>query len=56
MKVLLSICLIFLSGCSVTGDESKWRDLGPEQVKCKKHEFKMCGRYGSLNICECRLA
>jgi hypothetical protein len=55
-KIILAIMLLLMSGCSMTGDGSKWKNMGPEQVKCQKHEFKMCGRYGSLHICECKLA
>lgn len=57
-KIILAITLLLISGCTTTtlGDESKWKNMGPDQVHCKKHEFKMCSYYGSLYICECRLA
>ena len=56
MKKVFVACLLFVSGCSMTGDGSKWKNLGPDQVHCESHEFKMCSYYGSLYICECRLA
>jgi len=57
VKIILFITLLLMAGCVTTeGYESKWRNMGPDQVQCQKHEFKMCGRYGSLHICECKLA
>jgi len=56
-KILLALSLLSFTACSTTsGDISKWKNLGPDQVRCEKHEFKMCSRYGSLYICECKLA
>ena len=56
-KIILAITLLLVSGCAATsGDGSKWKNMGPDQVKCQKHEFKMCSYYGALYICECKLA
>ena len=56
-KIILAITLLVVSGCTATsGDGSKWKNMGPDQVHCKKHEFKMCSYYGALYICECKLA
>jgi hypothetical protein len=57
MKILLALSLLLFTACSTTsGDVSKWKNMGPDQVHCKKHEFKMCSYYGALYICECKLA
>ena len=56
-KIILAIMLLLVSGCAATsGDGSRWKNMGPDQVHCKKHEFKMCSYYGALYICECNLA
>jgi len=57
MKILLTLSLLLFTACSTTsGDGSRWKNMGPDQVHCKKHEFKMCSYYGALYICECKLA
>ena len=56
-KIILAIMLLLVSGCAATsGDGSRWKNMGLDQVHCKKHEFKMCSYYGALYICECNLA
>ena len=57
MKILLALSLLLFTACSTTsGDGSRWKNMEPDQVHCKKHEFKVCGYYGALYICECQLA
>jgi len=57
MKILLALSLLLFTACSTTsGDGSRWKNMEPDQVHCKKHEFKVCGYYGALYICECKLA
>jgi len=55
-KILLALSLLFTACSTTSGDGSKWKNLGPDQVKCESHEFKMCSYYGALYICECKLA
>ena len=56
VKIILAVALLLMSACSTTGDGSKWRNMGPDQIKCQKHELKICSYYGALYICECRMA
>ena len=57
MRILLALSLLLFTACSTTsGDGSKWKNLGPDQVRCERHELKICGIYGSLHICECKMA
>jgi len=57
LKILLTLSLLLFPACSTTTDDgSKWRNMGPDQIKCQKHELKMCSYYGALYICECRVA
>jgi hypothetical protein len=54
MKILLALSLLLFTACSTTsGDGSRWRKMGPDEVHCKKHEIKMCRYYGAVYICEC---
>ena len=55
VKIILAVSLLLMSACSMTGDGSKWKNMGPEQVKCPDNVLKVCERIGSLHICECRL-
>ena len=57
-KIILAITLLLISGCTTTtsGNGSKWKNLGPDQVRCERHELKICGIYWSLHICECKMA
>ena len=57
VKTILAIVLLLMTSCAATsGDGSKWKNMGPDQVRCERHEFKMCSYYGALYICECQLA
>ena len=56
MKKIFTACLLLVSGCSATGDGSKWKHMGPEHVRCQPNELNVCERIGSLTICECAMA
>ena len=56
MKKIFIGCLLFVSGCSMTGDGSRWKYMGPEHVRCLPNELKVCERIGALTICECAIA
>ncbi|OUW92657.1 MAG: hypothetical protein CBD88_08210 [Flavobacteriales bacterium TMED228] len=57
VKTILAIVLLLMPSCAATsGDGSKWKNMGPDQVRCERHELKICGIYGSLHICECKMA
>ena len=52
MKKVFAVCLLLFSGCSMTGDGSRWKYMGPEHVRCLPNELKICERIGALTICE----
>ena len=56
MKKVFAVCLLLVSGCSMTGDGSRWKYMGPEHVRCLPNELKVCERIGALTICECAMA
>ena len=57
VKTILAVTFLLLSGCASTSEGGdKWKNMKPDQVKCAKHELKVCGIYGSLHICECKMA
>ena len=56
MRNIFAACLLLVSGCSMTGDGSKWKQMGPENVRCQPNQLKVCERIGSLTICECAIA
>ena len=56
MRNIFAVCLLLVSGCSMTGDGSRWRHMGPENVRCLPNELKVCERIGALTICECAMA
>ena len=57
MRIVLALSLLLFAACGTTsGDQSKWKNMGPDQIRCDRHELKICSYYGALYICECQVA
>jgi len=40
-KIILAIMLLLVSGCAATsGDGSRWKNMGPDQVHCKNMSLR----------------